>query len=236
MNARSMSVHFLPFSAARFPDRGNSPAKPLWNLQARTRRRRSKKWLNACQILPPVPAASPSRSNPFVLNPKFHMPDIAFSPAKLFTSGERLPAIKSWLLESLWTSDRYRKLSPEQYLRGGEEAVCQLEELLSVGALEVWNELEADSQRAPTIKSWLGLDEQLPLTNARAAVVFDGLSLREIPLLVQMAESSGLKIKSRQAIATSLPTGTKHFVDERVLGARIGPSQLRGRTELATKN
>ena len=81
------------------------------------------------------------------------MPDIAFSPAKLFTSGERLPAIKSWLLESLWTSDRYRKLSPEQYLRGGEEAVCQLEELLSVGALEVWNELEADFVKSPREKS-----------------------------------------------------------------------------------
>jgi hypothetical protein len=164
------------------------------------------------------------------------MPDIAFNPANLFTSGERLPAIKSWLLDSVWTSDRYRQLSPEQYLRGGEEAVCALEELISTGALEVWNELQADSHQSPTVKSWLGLDGQLPPTNVRAAIVFDGLSLREIPLLLQMAETSGLKIKSLHAIATCLPTETKHFVEERVLGARIGPSQLRGRSELATKN
>lgn len=164
------------------------------------------------------------------------MPDIAFNPAKLFSDGERLPAIKSWLLDNVWTSDRYRPSTAEQYLRGGEEAVCHLEELISAGALEVWNELQADSQRSPTIKSWLGLDGQLPPTDARAAVVFDGMSLREIPLLLQMAEASGLKIKSRPAIATCLPTETMHFVEERVLGARIGPSQLRGRGELATKN
>ena len=164
------------------------------------------------------------------------MLDIAFNPANLFASGERLPAIKSWLLESVWTSDRYRQLSPEQYLRGGEEAVCELEELISTGALEVWNELQADSHESPTVKSWLGLDGQLPPATVCAAIVFDGLSLREIPLLLQMAEASGLKIKSRQAIATCLPTETKHFVEERVLGARIGPSQLRGRTELAPKN
>src|SRR5262249_14910643 len=138
--------------------------------------------------------------------------------------------------DSVWTSARYGELTPEQYLRGGEEAVCQLEELISTGALDVWNELQADSDRSPTVKSWLGLDAQLPPASVRAAVVFDGLSLREIPLLLQMADASGLRIKSLRAIATCMPTETKHFVEERVLGARVGPSQLHGRGELATKN
>ena len=164
------------------------------------------------------------------------MSTLAFNPSRLFAAGERLPSIKSWLLDTVWSPDRYRQNEPEQYLRTGEEAVCHLEELIATGALEVWNELHADSQRAPTLKSWLGLDAPLPLPDPRAAIVFDGLSLRELPLLLQMAQASGLRVKSLQAVATCLPTETIDFVDERVLGARIGPSQLPGRTELAAKN
>ena len=164
------------------------------------------------------------------------MSNLAFNPARLFADGARLPAIKSWLLDTIWTSDRYRQSEPEPYLRAGEEAVCHLEELIATGALEVWNELEADCQCAPTLKSWLGLDAPLPLPDPHAAVVFDGLSLRELPLLLQMAEASGLRVKSLQVVATCLPTETMNFVEERVIGARIGPSQLPGRTELAEKN
>ncbi len=164
------------------------------------------------------------------------MSDIAFSPAGLFAKGERLPAVKSWLTNTVWSRDRYAQLEPDQYLRSGESAVCRLEELISTGAPQVWDELHADSERSPTIKSWLGIDAALPPTEARAAIVFDGLSLREMPLLLQMAEASGLRVNSADLVATCLPTETAHFVDERVLGARIGPSQLRGRTELARKN
>lgn len=164
------------------------------------------------------------------------MPDIAFNPSGLFATGERLPAIKSWLADTVWSPDRYLRLDPEQFLRTGETEVCRLEELISTGAPQVWDELHAESQRAPTIKSWLGLDAPLPLNEQRAALVFDGLSLREIPLLFQLAEASGLAVKSAQLIATSLPSETIHFVDDRVIGTRLSPSQLRGRTELAQKN
>jgi hypothetical protein len=61
------------------------------------------------------------------------------------------------------------------------------------------------------------LDAPLPLANPRAAVVFDGLSLRELPLLLKMAEDSGFRVKSTRAVATCLPTETIHFVDERVM-------------------
>jgi hypothetical protein len=201
------------------------------------------------------------------------MPDIAFNPSGLFATGERLPAIKSWLADTIWSRDRYLRLDPEQFLRTGETEVCRLEELVSTGAPQVWDELQAGSQRAPTIKSWLGLDNPLStiphppfdspssliphsasaLHDAsssphhpsstihhppfpRAALVFDGLSLREIPLLLQLAQSSGLKVKSAELVATCLPSETIHFVDDRVIGTRIGPSQLRGRTERAQKN
>jgi len=164
------------------------------------------------------------------------MSDLAFNPAGLFAAGERLRAIKSWLADVVWSRDRYSELDPAQFLHSGEAAVCRLEELISTGAPQVWDELHADSQRAPTIKSWLGIGAPLPLTRPRAAVVFDGLSLREIPLLLQLAELSGLAVKSAEVIATCLPSETIHFVDDRVIGTRIGPSQLRGRTELAQRN
>ncbi|HPC60675.1 MAG TPA: hypothetical protein PKX23_08460, partial [Verrucomicrobiota bacterium] len=157
------------------------------------------------------------------------MPNLHFPPARLFAEGERLPAIKSWLMDTVWTGDRYRQTKPDQYLRTGEEAVCRLEELVATGAQQVWDELQAESFRAPTVKGWLGLDAPLPLTQPKAAIIFDGLSLREIPLLLQMAEASGLRVKSTQAVATCLPTDTMHFVEQRVLGTRLGPSQLRGR-------
>jgi hypothetical protein len=164
------------------------------------------------------------------------MSKLAFKPDRLFTDGARLPAIKSWLLETIWTSARYQQAEPEDYLRSGEEAVCRLEELIATGAHGVWDELQADSTQAPAIKTWLGLDAPLSLANPRAAVVFDGLSLRELPLLLKMAEDSGFRVKSTRAVATCLPTETIHFVDERVIGTRLGPSQLPGRTELAEKN
>ncbi|MCE0498497.1 MAG: hypothetical protein LV481_11185 [Methylacidiphilales bacterium] len=51
-----------------------------------------------------------------------------------------------------------------------------------------------------------------------------------------MAEATGFKVKSAQIIGTSLPTETMDFVEQRVLGTRVAPSQLRTRRELAEKN
>src|SRR6202522_1818758 len=105
------------------------------------------------------------------------MSKLTFKPDRLFTDGARIPAIKEWLLETVWTAARYQQTEPEDYLRSGEEAVYRLEELIATGAQGIWDELQAESNQAPTVKSWLGLDAPLPLTAPRAAVVFDGLSL-----------------------------------------------------------
>jgi hypothetical protein len=164
------------------------------------------------------------------------MSDLSFNESRLFDEGERLPAIKRWLVETIWTGDRYTASEPEKYLRDGEAAVCRLEEVLSTGAPKVWDELAAASASAPTLRDWLGLSAPLPLAKPRAAVVFDGLSLREMPLLLRMAEKSGLRVKSADVIATCLPTETLRYVEERVLGQPVGPSRLRGRTELAERN
>jgi hypothetical protein len=164
------------------------------------------------------------------------MSKLAFKPELLFADNARLPAIKSWLMDTVWTRSRYQNSEPEQFLRGGEEAVYGLEELIATGAQEIWGELAAESRSAPAIKTWLGLDAPLPLPQSRAAVVFDGLSLREFPLMLRLAEDSGFLVKSAGAAATCLPTETMDFVEQRVLGARLGPSQLSGRTELAEHN
>jgi len=164
------------------------------------------------------------------------MPEPTYNADLLFAEGDRLPFIKEWLCDTAWSRARYAQLPPEDYLRSGEAAVCRLEELISTGAQQIWDELQADSQNAPTIRSWLGLDAPLPSPTHRAAIVLDGLSLRELPLLLQMAQSSGLAVKAARVVATSLPTETMDFVEQRVIGSRLGPSQLPGRAELATQN
>lgn len=164
------------------------------------------------------------------------MANIQFDRSVLFTEGFRLPAIKEWLTKTVWTRDRYGSLDMDSYLREGEKAVADLEEALSTGALSVWDELEADSRQAPTLKSWLGIDAALSLEAPHASVVFDGLSLRELPLLLKMAEDTGFRVKSVKVIGTSLPTETLDFVEQRVLGTRLAPSRLKGRSELAQKN
>lgn len=164
------------------------------------------------------------------------MSALRYDLLRLCAEGPRLPAIKRWLIEDVWSSERYAGQSATDYLRKGEEAVCKLEEALSTGALSVWDELEADSAQAPTLKAWLGIDAPLPLERPRAAVVFDGLSLREWPLLIKMAEATGFRVKSADVISTSLPTETLDYIEQHVIGVRVPPSRLRGRRELAEKN
>ena len=159
-----------------------------------------------------------------------------FDPKQLSAEGSRLHAIIDWLTSTVWSTKRYAASSSEDYLRKGEAAVCELEELIAAGAPRVWDELAAASEAAPSIADWLGLSAPLPLAAPRAAVVFDGLSLRELPMLLEHAAASGFHVKSSRVIATCLPTETSHFVEQRVLGKSLSPSALPGRREFAEKN
>ena len=164
------------------------------------------------------------------------MPAFDFDPQQLFGEGSRLQAVTEWLTSKVWSPERYATLSSDDYLRKGEAAVCELEELIAAGAPRVWDELAAASAAAPTIANWLGLSAPLPLASPRAAVVFDGLSLRELPMLLEHAAASGFEVKSAQTIATCLPTETRSFVEERVVGKPISPSDLPSRREFTEKN
>jgi len=164
------------------------------------------------------------------------MSDLDFDLQRLVDEGSRHQALTDWLTGTVWSAERYAASSSEDYLRKGEAAVCGLEELIAAGAPRVWDELAAASAVAPKLADWLGLSAPLALPSPHAAVVFDGLSLREMPMLLAHAAASGFRVKSARVIATSLPTETRSFVEERVLGKPLSPSDLPGRRELTEKN
>lgn len=166
---------------------------------------------------------------------------VEFPPALLLVGGSRVPGIAEWLMHSVWSSERFASLPREEYLRHGEDSVCRAEEAISTGASRVWDELVAASAHAPTPRSFLGLNA--PPASAqpvsRAVIVFDGLSLRELPLLLSLAAKTGFRVDDARAVATCLPTETIDFVSQRVLGADAaygtGPSQLPGHGALTSR-
>lgn len=169
------------------------------------------------------------------------MPALELPSELLTASGSRIPAIADWLLHTVWARDRFDAVGREEYLRTGEAAVARAEELISLGAARVWDELVTETTRAPTPRSYLGLDDTSGYgASLRAVVVFDGLSLRELPLLLSLAAQTGFQVVESRAIATSLPTETIDFVSQRVIGpdgARgLGPSQLPSVKALKVKN
>jgi hypothetical protein len=160
------------------------------------------------------------------------MSTLADLPANmLHAGGPRLPAVTEWLTRSVWSPGRFASLPREEYLRDGEASVARVEEVISAGAGRLWDELAAASEQAPTPRAFLGLDSppsSQPI--ARAVVVFDGLSLRELPLLLDLAAKTGFRIDDSRAIVTSLPTETIDFVSQRIVGPDAahgtGPNQL----------
>ena len=157
---------------------------------------------------------------------------VDFPANLLLTGGARLPAVTDWLQRSVWSAERFASLPREEYLRAGEVSVTRAEETISVGAARLWDELVVASTQAPTPRAFLGLDAapSSAQTITRAVVVFDGLSLRELPLLLDLAAKTGFRVDDSRAIATSLPTETIDFVSQRVVGPDAahgtGPSQL----------
>lgn len=156
----------------------------------------------------------------------------------LLAPGSRLPAIKRHLLGEIWSSERYGASAPAAYLKEGERAVQHLEEMIALAAPKVWDELAAESSSAatPSPHRWFGMDQAHPLPGPRAMVVFDGLSLRELPLILRLAAESGLHVVESSAVATAMPTETVAFVEERLLGVGAAPSQLPGRRDLRDRN
>jgi len=145
---------------------------------------------------------------------------------RLVSAGPRLPWIERWLLDDVWNRQRYEEQSKLQYLKNGEAEVNALEEVISAAAPRVHDELTAPPSLERDLRPFL--DEQRPC----AAVVFDGLSVRELPALLALAEQSHHSVRQVGVALAAMPAETIDYVDQRLRAGRVAPTQLPSRREL----
>jgi hypothetical protein len=147
----------------------------------------------------------------------------------LTSSGARLPLIEQWLRNDVWSTERFTQHDSHHYLEGGEKLVKSAEEMILSAAPSVYDELVAASQSSVSLLEVL----KQPKT---AVVVFDGVSIREIPLLLKLAADTNFAICESRYGYAGLPSDTLAFIEQRLIGKRIGPSQIESRKELKDYN
>ena len=145
---------------------------------------------------------------------------------QLTRPGERVPSLARWLLDDVWSAALYGTLGPLEYLRQGEQRVNGLEEVIAAAAWRVYDEFLAPPSADRDVASFLR--DQRPC----AVVVFDGLSLREIPPLLSLAEKARLEVKEVGVSVAALPSETVDYVHQRLGAGKVAPSQLPRRREL----
>jgi len=132
-------------------------------------------------------------------------------------------------MEDVWSLDRYADLGPSEYLQQGEKEVNSFEELLAAAAWRIYNELLTPPSSERDVSAFLDAHE------ACAAVVFDGLSLREVPVVLRLAEESRLKVRTVGFSLAAVPGDTMEYVNQRLGVGRVAPSQLPSRRDLAER-
>lgn len=147
---------------------------------------------------------------------------------KLIEPGPRLDWIKKWLLSEVWSSERYKSGNPIDFLRNGEDMVNRFEMLIASSADRIYGELLDGSSNSKNLISALSA----PKT---ALVVFDGLSIREIPMILKLADRSGFDISLIDTALSAVPSETMDFIERELTCGRVSPSQLVNRRELKEK-
>jgi len=147
---------------------------------------------------------------------------------KLTESGPRLAWIAKWLLEEVWSRDRYQTHAPNEFLRGGEEQTNLLEILIASAADRIYGELLSNPDTSRNLLNALS-------DSNTALVVFDGLSIREIPMILNLADKSGFKVSVTGTSQAAIPSETMDFIKRELPCGRIAPSQLQSRKELKEK-
>ena len=147
---------------------------------------------------------------------------------KLIDPGPRLPWIKDWLLNEVWSCDRYSNNNRIDFLHKGEEEINRFESLISSAASRIYDELLSTTDPTKRLLNVLS-------DSGTAVIVFDGLSIREIPIILTLAGESGLKVSKADSSIAALPSETVDFIEREFPCGRIGPSQLQGRKELKGK-
>lgn len=147
----------------------------------------------------------------------------------LYTIGARLPLLEKWLREEIWSDQRFNQLGLEEYMLFGEKQVKTGEELILNAATGIYDELTAASESSTS------LFDQF-VSQKTAVVIFDGLSIRELPLIQDLAQKTGFNITNSGYRYAALPSDTNAFIEQRLIGRRIGPSQLETRKEFKERN
>ncbi len=149
--------------------------------------------------------------------------------ARLTQPGPRLPWLERWLLDEVWSRARFEAADDivRDYLLPGEREVKEMEEILAAAAMRAYDELLATPTPGRDLRAFL------EARHPSAAVVFDGLSLRELPALLHLAERSGFTVRELGVSTAAVPSETKDFTQQRLrVGSRVPPSSLPGRGEL----
>ncbi|MDP2302478.1 MAG: hypothetical protein Q8N03_08645 [Ignavibacteria bacterium] len=145
----------------------------------------------------------------------------------LLSSGSRIPLIADWLIHSVWSEENFASKENKSYLDDGEKQVRDFEELILNTAPGVYDELTSlAKQKSNFLTNELSKQKM-------ALVVLDGVSLRELPILTKLAVATNYKIVEKSYRYSALPSDTESFIEQRLLGKRISPSQLESRKELS---
>jgi len=143
----------------------------------------------------------------------------------LLDPGKRLPRIESLLQEEVWSKERFEKLDLQRYFEDGEKLIRQAEDVILTGAPQLYDEIVAAAESSPNLLGEFGGVKT-------ALVILDGASVRELPLLLRMAQATGYLVKEMRYGKAALPSDTLGFVEQRLLGKRLAPSLLESRKEL----
>lgn len=141
----------------------------------------------------------------------------------------RLPRLKKWLVDEVWTVGRFHQSSsPAEYLKEGEKQVNEVESLLTAAADSYFVELEAERDSSVPVAEFFRQNQDA------GAIFLDGCSLRELPRFIELAQASRRPVIECACGSSAIPSTTERFIGERLgLGLPcLGPSQLKGRREL----
>ena len=144
----------------------------------------------------------------------------------LAESGERFPRLGNWLMEKVWNVAAASHRPSADFLSAAEGEVNKLETIVAAAAPRAYDELCFP----------LGDERDLLhfLLHRRpcAAVVFDGLSLREMPAVLALASSSHHRPVEIGFSLAALPSDTNSFIAQRLKLPNTSPSQLPERKPL----
>ncbi|HEY7553461.1 MAG TPA: hypothetical protein VIH18_01520 [Candidatus Binatia bacterium] len=153
---------------------------------------------------------------------------------ELTQPGHRLERLKAWLMNEVWTMERYRSVGnrPADYLVEGEALVHHRETLLTLAGETLYDELAAAPSTDFTVGAFL---DRYP---GSSVVILDGCSIRELPRLVELAAESGRPVLQQNYGFAAVPSETEAFIAQRMgLGLpAIAPSELPRRRELSERS